>query len=241
MMMGVCLCRPAGHILLSHLLLPRSFIGSLADVFAEMTVENRPMPCNLRAGLRSIQMFSFLFSLQGWSVAVLCSTAVLLPTSRVPADKWAEKVFPDPLECDFKEGAISYYADDKAINITVAVPNEVKASLKAMESKITATCTPNETGLLDIPTSGEFFGSRYTQFSMPIYALETGGGCMSPFYYSFSFPEKAQTLHDNILQRTGRDLKVLSGSGQNGSIDDRGWITDYGDHSVYFCSMEEGF
>lgn len=64
---------------------------------------------------------------------------------------------------------------------------------------------------------------------------------MSPFYYSFSFPENAKTLHDNILQRTRRDLKVLSGSGENEPIDDRGWITDYGDHITYSCSMEEGF
>ncbi|MBX5170899.1 hypothetical protein HJB84_13670 [Rhizobium sp. NZLR1b] len=186
-------------------------------------------------------MFSFLFSLQGLSVAVLCSTAVLLPTSRIAADKWAEKVFPDPLKCAFTEGAISYYADDQAINITVAIPDEAKASLKTMERKITATCTSNDMPLINVATSGEFFGSRYTQFSMRIYALDAGGGCMSPFYYYFSFPEKAKTLHDNILQRTGRDLKVLSGSGQNEPIDDRGWITDYGDHSTYSCSMEEGF
>lgn len=185
-------------------------------------------------------MFSFFFSLQGLSVAVLCSTAVLLPTSRIAADKWAEKVFSDPLECAFEEGTLAYYVDDKAIYMTIAVPDEVKVSLKAMEKKISATCTPNGS-LVAVPTSGEFFGSRYTQFSMPIYALETGGGCMSPYYYSFSFPEKAKTLHDNILQRTGRDLKVLSGSGPSESIDDRGWITDYGNHSTYSCSMEEGF
>ena len=240
-MTGLCLHRREGHIPLSHLRLRRSFIGNSLKFFAETTVENLLIPCNLRAGLGLLQMFSFLFNLQGLPAAVLFSTAVLLPTSRIAADKWAETVFPDPLECAFNEGAISYYADDKAINITVAVPNEVKASLKAMERKISATCTSNVMPLIDVATSGEFFGSRYTQFSMPIYALEAGGGCMSPFYYSFSFPDKAKTLHDNILQRTGKDLKVLSGTGPNGPIDDRGWITDYGDHSTYSCSMEEGF
>lgn len=168
---------------------------------------------------------------------MLFSTAVLLPTSRIAADNWAEKVFPDPIDCAFTEGGLSYWPDDKQIMVNIAVPDEVKRSLKAMESKISATCTSNEGPPVVINTVGEYFGSRYNQFSMPIYALESGGGCMSDFYYSFSFPEKARTLHDNILQRTGKDLKVITEAGPNPDFEDDGWITDYGNYSKYTCSM----
>ncbi|MEK1898349.1 MAG: hypothetical protein AAAB19_02215 [Rhizobium sp.] len=180
-------------------------------------------------------------TIQGVVATLLLSTTALFPTSRVAADKWAEQVFPDPLECAFNEGTIAYYADENAINITIPVSDAVRASLKAMESKISSACTPGNMPLIDVAVVGEFFGSRYNQFSLPIYAREVGGGCMSPYYYRFSFPEKATTLHDNILLRTGRDLKVRSGSGESEQIDDRGWITDHGDHSVYVCNMEEGF
>lgn len=183
-------------------------------------------------------MLSLLFNFHGISVAMLFSTTVLLPTSRIAADKWAETLFPDPVNCAFTEGGLSYNADDKEMLINnLALPDETRRSLKAMESRISATCTSNEGPPVVVNTVGEYFGSRFNQFSLPIYALNAGGGCMSDFYYSFSFPEKAKTVHDNILQRTGKDLKVISGFGPNLEFEDAGWITDYGTYSEYTCGM----
>lgn len=169
---------------------------------------------------------------------MLFSTAALLPTSRIAVDKWAEKLFPDPVDCAFGEGGLSYNADNKEMLINnLALPDATRQSLKAMENRISATCTSKEGPPVVVNTVGEYFGSRFNQFSLPIYALNAGGGCMSDFYYSFTFPEKAKTVHDNILQRTGKDLKVVTESGRKPEFEDDGWITDYGNYSKYTCSM----
>ncbi|MBB3590613.1 hypothetical protein FHX08_000957 [Rhizobium sp. BK529] len=185
-------------------------------------------------------MLSLLFNLQGISVAMLFSTAALLPTSRIAVDKWAETLFPDPVNCSFGEGGLSYNADDKEMLINnLALPDATRQSLKAMESRISATCTSNEGPPVVVNTVGEYFGSRFNQFTLPIYALKAGGGCMSDFHYSFTFPEKAKTVHDNILQRTGKNLEVISESGRSVDLEDDGWITDYGTYSKYTCRMRD--
>ncbi|MGO7397412.1 hypothetical protein ACCS88_06050 [Rhizobium ruizarguesonis] len=169
------------------------------------------------------------------SAVISLAFVVLSPLACFAADAWAEKLFPNPQQCAFAEGGISYDVDQMKFAIWGPFPKVVADSLNAIGKKISKSCKAGETPDLDFIHDGKFFGSEYYKFTVPLYSL-SGGSCMTDFYYSFTFREKAKVLHDNILRVTGKDLRVLPGSGST-EIDDDGWIADYGSYSTYTCSM----
>ncbi|MGR9159713.1 hypothetical protein [Rhizobium leguminosarum] len=171
------------------------------------------------------------------SAALSLAFVVLSPLVCSAADMWAEKLFPNPKQCAFSEGGISYDVDQKKFAIWGPFPKVVSDSLNAIGKKISKSCKQGENPDLDFVQSGTFFGNEYYKFTIPLYSL-SGGNCVTEFYYSFTFREKAKVVHDNILKITGKDLRILPGSGST-QIDDDGWIADYGNYSTYTCSMME--
>ncbi|MGM4884784.1 hypothetical protein [Rhizobium sp. 62_C5_N11_2] len=175
-------------------------------------------------------------------VAAAVATLVFFPSVCLPADRWAEKLFPDPKECAFSEGSIYYDVDQQKIIITADLSPDVKNRLQDIGKKASTSCkAKDEPRSLVIESGGEFFGSKFQSFSVPIYGL-AGGGCMSDLLYEFSFNVKAEALRKNILERTGKNLSIVPATGSPpGQTDDDGdgWITDYGSRSSYICSMVE--
>ncbi|AXA44652.1 hypothetical protein [Rhizobium leguminosarum] len=172
------------------------------------------------------------------SVAISLAFVVLSPLACLAAENWAEKVFPNPADCTFADGnSISYDADEKRIIVRGRFSRDIKDELESIENNTSGSCKPNDSSGLSIRSAGQFFGSDYSSFTIPIYG-SGDGGCMSDFYYSFTFMDKADVLHDNILRRTGKNLTIVTGSGgPSRSADEAGWITDYGNYTVYTCSM----